>query len=235
MPTLIAFDTSTDTASVSLMVRGSVTHTCRSTGVATHSQAILPLIRQLLEKADMRLADCDAIAFGCGPGAFTGVRTACGVAQGLAFGADLPVIPVVSLHAMAETCRENHRITDILAILDARMKEVYWAQYQYDESGGWRTVIEPRMTPPSGVIPSGQPAACGNGLIAYADAFAALPVAAKHADIIPDSAALAVLAKAAYRRGETLSARDAHPLYLRNKVAYTTEERRVMKAGAPSC
>ena len=217
------------------MAQGRIVHTCRSTGVATHSQAILPLIWKLLEKVGMRLADCDAIAFGCGPGAFTGVRTACGVARGLAFGADLPVIPVVGLHAMAETCRENHQVTDILAILDARMREVYWAQYRYDESDGWRIVIEPRMTPPSGVIPSGQPVACGNGLTAYAESFTALPITAIDDDIIPDSAAVAALAKSAYRRGETLSARDAHPLYLRNKVAYTAEERRVMKAGAPSC
>lgn len=235
MPTIIAFDTSSDTASVSLLKKDGSIQTRASAGVTTHSQTILPMIQALLAEAGLGVADCDAIAFGCGPGSFTGVRTACGVAQGLAFGADLPVIPVVSLLAMAQMCRNDHHATDVLAILDARMKEVYWAQYRYDENGGWQTVIAPRITPPEAVMPDGSPDACGNGLIAYADAFAALPVAARYTDIIPDSTAVAILAGAAYQRGETLSAHDASPLYLRNKVAYTTEERRIMKEGVGAC
>lgn len=234
MPTLIAFDTSSDIASVSLMKKGGVL-TRYSSGVATHSQAILPMIGALLKEAGISMADCDAIAFGCGPGSFTGVRTACGVAQGLAFGADLPVIPVVSLLSMAETCRNSHHATDVLAILDARMKEVYWAQYRYDENGTWQTITEPRITPPEGVMPVGRPEACGNGLIAYADAFANLVVGAKHIDVIPDSTAVAILGQAAYRRGDTIPAREASPLYLRNKVAYTTRERRIMKEGERLC
>lgn len=235
MPTIIAFETSSDTASVSLMKTDGSIQTRASTGVTTHSQTILPMIQELLAEAKLTIADCDAIAFGCGPGSFTGVRTACGVAQGLAFGADLPLIPVVSLLAMAESCRAYHRATDVLAILDARMKEVYWAQYRYDETGTWQTVIAPRITPPEAVMPNGQPEACGNGLVAYADALAALPVIVRHTDIIPDSTAVALLAEAAYRRGETIAAQDASPLYLRNKVAYTTEERRIMKEGAGAC
>ena len=232
MPTLIAFDTSSDLASVSLMLPNGDMHTRHSSGVATHSQAILPMIQALLQTCRIRLADCHAIAFGCGPGSFTGIRTACGVAQGLAFGTGLPLISVVSLHAMAETCRKNHHAADVLAILDARMKEVYWAQYRYDENGNWRIVTPPCITPPEKVMPAGNPAACGNGLIAYADAFAGLPVSAKYEDVMPDSAAIAVLAEAAYCRGETIAARDAYPLYLRNKVALTVEERRVIKEGA---
>ncbi|NLC24666.1 tRNA (adenosine(37)-N6)-threonylcarbamoyltransferase complex dimerization subunit type 1 TsaB [Oxalobacter vibrioformis] len=235
MPTIIAFETSSDTASVSLMKADGSIQTCASQGVTTHSQTILPMIQALLADAKLAVADCDAIAFGCGPGSFTGVRTACGVAQGLAFGAALPLIPVVSLMAMAEACRIDHRATDVLAILDARMKEVYWAQYRHDENGSWQTVIAPRITPPEAVMPEGRPDACGNGLIAYADALDLLPVAVRHTDIIPGSTAVAILGKAAYQRGETISAHDASPLYLRNKVAYTTEERRIMKEGVGAC
>jgi universal bacterial protein YeaZ len=235
MPTIIAFETSSDTASVSLMKADGFIQTRTSPGVTTHSQTILPMIQALLADAKLTVANCDAIAFGCGPGSFTGVRTACGVAQGLAFGAALPLIPVVSLMAMAQTCRTDHHVTDVLAILDARMKEVYWAQYRHDENGFWQTVIAPRITPPEAVMPDGEPAACGNGLIAYADAFAFLPVAARYTGIVPDSAAVAILGKAAYQRGETIAAQAASPLYLRNKVAYTTEERRIMKEGAGAC
>ena len=231
MPTLIAFETSTDIASVSLMVRGQLVHTDYSSGVATHSTAILPMIRNLLDRAGIRLADCDAVAFGCGPGSFTGVRTACGVAQGLAFGVEIPVIPVVSLLAMAETCRLEKQKTSVLTVLDARMKEVYWAEYRYEEEGGWQTVTEPRVSPPSAVISSGLAAACGNGLVAYSEAFASLAAAERFEEVFPDSQAVASLAKAAFGRGEVLSARDAHPLYLRNKVAYTTDERQKQKAG----
>lgn len=235
MPTIIAFDTSSDTASVSLMKKGGSVMTRYSSGVATHSQAILPMVQSLLKEAGISMADCDAIAFGCGPGSFTGVRTACGVAQGLAFGADLPVIPVVSLLAMAEMCREEHRATEVLAILDARMKEVYWAQYRYAENGTWQTITPPQITLPDAVTPVGMPEACGNGLIAYADAFTDLTVSTRHTDIIPDSTAVAILGEAAYSRGETITAREASPLYLRNKVAYTTEERRIMKEEAGAC
>lgn len=234
MPTIIAFDTSSDTASASLMVKGGHVHTRRSQGVSTHSQTLLLMVNELLSEAGLKPGEIDAVAFGCGPGSFTGVRTACGVAQGLAMGIDRPLVPVVSLLAMAETCRSENGATDVLAILDARMKEVYWAQYRYSE-GSWQTVTAPRITPPESVLPVGSPVACGNGLIAYTEAFAALPVTAKYSPIMPDSAAMTLLAQAAFARGETIAVHDAQPLYLRNKVAYTTEERRVMKEGKLAC
>lgn len=211
------------------MVKGGEVCTSYSSGVATHSQALLPMIQALLAEAAIRLADCDAIAFGCGPGSFTGVRTACGVAQGLAFGADVPLIPVVSLAAMAESCRMEHKATEVLALMDARMGEVYWAQYRY-ESGLWRAVTEPCLTGPAEVIPVGRPQVCGNGLPVCTDVLAGFSLGGTYPDIMPDSTAVAALAASACRRGETVSAFDAQPLYLRNKVAYTTVERHAMKA-----
>lgn len=234
MPTIIAFETSSYTASASLMVKGVEVRTCYSAGVATHSQAILPMVQALLAEAAICPTDCDAIAFGCGPGSFTGVRTACGIAQGLAFGAGLPLVPVVSLAAMAESCRIAHQANDVLAIMDARMGEVYWAQYRY-ENGWWRTVTEPCITCSQAVVPIGMPKACGNGLTVCANAMASLPLPETYPEIMPDSTAIAALAAYAYRRGETVCASDAHPLYLRNKVAYTTEERLAMKAEKKTC
>ena len=90
---------------------------------------VLALLQELLREQDLTLGQCDALAFGAGPGSFTGVRTACGLAQGLAFGANLPVVPVVTLLAMADAARNQGGGDNIIAVLDARMGEVYWAQF----------------------------------------------------------------------------------------------------------
>jgi tRNA threonylcarbamoyladenosine biosynthesis protein TsaB len=182
------------------------------------------MLQALLKQAGVTLAQCDAIAFGAGPGSFTGVRTACGLAQGLAFGAALPVIAVVTLEAMAQACRQATGAADVLAVLDARMGEVYWAQYRYE--GGWQTIVEPALSAASEVMPVGQVTACGNGLSLYPAAFESrLPESRMHPAIMPHAARVAELAHAALARGATLAPREAQPLYLRNKVALTTVER----------
>ena len=122
-----------------------------SSGVRTHSQAILPMIQELLAQAGITLRQCDAIAFGAGPGSFTGVRTACGIAQGLAFGAALPVLPLVTLAAMALACHRETGATEILTVLDARMGEVYWAQYHY--ANGLQVLAEAALCAP-GALPT---------------------------------------------------------------------------------
>jgi tRNA threonylcarbamoyladenosine biosynthesis protein TsaB len=229
MPTILAVETSTELASVALLVQDRLL--VRDTAsVQTHSQSLLPMVQSLLAEAGIRLADCDAIAFGAGPGSFTGVRTACGVVQGLAFGAGLPVAPVGTLDAMAEACREKTGAGDVLCLLDARMGEVYWAQFRHG-AGGWQTVVAPRLSSPADVAPSGPVQACGNGLAAYADALAGgdfLPGA--DAAIMPHAAQVAALARLAVARGDTLDASAAQPVYLRNKVALTTAERLAGKA-----
>ena len=228
MPTLIAIDTSSDIASVALM-RGDSVHSASSEGFSTHSLSTLPMLQELLKKEGLSIADCDALAFGCGPGSFTGLRTACGVVQGISFGTSIPVVPIVTLEAMAETCRLQTGETDVLALLDARMHEVYWAQYHY-ENGDWKTVTEPCLSAASGVRPHGNPAFCGNGLTAYAGELA--PVVGQspqYPAIYPHAEALARLAKARFIRGETVSASGIQPLYLRNKVALKTAERLALK------
>jgi tRNA threonylcarbamoyladenosine biosynthesis protein TsaB len=229
MSTILAIETSSELASVALSRDGRIIAR-EASGVQTHSQTVLPMVQQLLSEAGLALAQCDAIAFGAGPGSFTGVRTACGVAQGLAFGADLPVVPVVTLLAMAEACRTACGASDLLVLLDARMEEVYWAQYRYDD--GWKTVLEPALSAPAGVVPIGQPVACGNGLVAYASAFDSAPFAiGAHPGVMPHAREIALLAQFDVAAGRTVHARDAQPIYLRNKVALTTVER-LAKAAA---
>jgi tRNA threonylcarbamoyladenosine biosynthesis protein TsaB len=223
MPTILAIETSSELASAAVLC-GERVLARESSGVQSHSYALLPMVHGVLADAGISLAQCDAIAFGCGPGSFTGVRTACGVAQGLAFGQDLPVLPVVTLLAMAQACRAASGANDVLAVLDARMGEVYWAQYRYTD--GWQIVTQPTLSAPRQVLAQGAPLACGNGLLAYADAFAAAPFTGGGlADAMPRAEYVAQLGRIAYASGAGLAPRDAQPLYLRNKVALTTTER----------
>lgn len=240
MPIILAIETSSELASCALLNSAAGADapvlTRESSGVRTHSQSVLPMVQALLAEAGIPLSGCDAIAFGAGPGSFTGVRTACGVAQGLAFGAGKPVLPLVTLEAMAEACRARTGATDVLAVLDARMNEVYWAQYRW--SGAWEVVREPVLCAPEAVAPEAVPglAACGNGFAAYPQAFDGKDFAAgAHVDILPHARELAVLGVAALAGGQAVPADQAQPLYLRNKVAYTSAERQAInaaKAGA---
>jgi tRNA threonylcarbamoyladenosine biosynthesis protein TsaB len=227
MPTILALDTSADLASVALL-REEEASFFESYGVQSHSRTVLPMVQKLLGQAGISLQDCSAIAFGCGPGSFTGVRTACGVAQGLAFGTDLPVVPIVTLEAMAEACRVATQCEDVLVALDARMREVYWAQYRY-ESGVWKVVSPPALSSAEDVEPRGAVAACGNGLSAYAEAFVHHAFLHSLPQVAPHALNVAHLGRAAFARGQALSAREAQPLYLRNKVAKTVAEREAEK------
>lgn len=223
MPTILALETSTELASAALL-HGDQLIARESSGVKTHSQTILPMIQGLLAQAGITLAQCDAIAFGAGPGSFTGVRTACGIAQGLAFGAGLPVIPIVTLQAMAQGCRDASGATDVLALLDARMDEIYWAQYHF--SDGWRTVVEPTLSSLSGMPPLENLTVCGNGLSVYAERLGLqLPAENSLPEIMPHAKHVAQLARIEFVANRTVAPRDAQPIYLRNKVALTTTER----------
>lgn len=227
MSTILAIDTSTQLASVALL-RDNKIISRESSGVQTHSQMVLPLLQELLAEAGIRLSQCDAIAFGAGPGSFTGVRTACGVAQGLAFGANLPVVPVGTLETMAEACREAAAatgVTDVLAVLDAQMGEVYWAQYRFLDDH-WLPVIQPMLSAPSDVMPQGNVIACGNGLVSYAPALTGRNfMQGAISEMMPHAKQVAQLGQLAFAAGKMVSARDAQPVYLRNKVAFTTAER----------
>lgn len=226
MSIILAIETSTELASAALLIDASLIFR-ESLGVQTHSESILPMVQQLLAEADLPLTRCDALAFGVGPGSFTGVRTACGVVQGLAFGADLPVAPVITLEAMVQGCFEETQAGNVLAVLDARMGEVYWAQYR-QVSEGWESVIAPSLSAAREVHVQGVVQACGNGLSVYADDFSAQAFfAGGRAQLMPHARQIATLGARAVAQQRTLSAQEAQPLYLRNKVALTTAERQV--------
>lgn len=225
MTTILAIESSSDRASVALAMDERLI--CRElSGVQTHSDGLLPAIRALLVEAELRLADCDAIAFGVGPGAFTGVRTACGVVQGMAFAESIPVIPVVSLQAMAEAGRILFSACDdFICILDARMGEVYWAQYRY-QGNEWHIVSEPQLSLLNEV------AVCApNALFVIGDGieFPALYANNLLVKLMPHAKQIATLGAKDFAAGKTFDASYAQPLYLRNKIAQTTAERLAAK------
>ena len=234
---LLAFDTSTDTLSIAV-ARGAAQWQHSGPGGAQASATLLPAIRQLLAEAGLALGDLDAIAFGRGPGSFTGLRTACAVAQGLAFGAGggrgVPVLPIDTLAAVAEAARQQYGCTEVLAVLDARMNEVYWARYQWQggawlgtgsgEEGDSTTSDEGDFglcAPEALQVPPGW-SVVGNAQAAYGERLAP---DAQHLHALPDASALLRLAPALLAAGGALPAAAALPRYIRNKVAKTTQER----------
>jgi len=228
MPKLLAFDTSTDQLSVAVQ-HGDLLVEHSGAGGAQSSTALLPLILQLLAQAGLTLRELDAIAFGRGPGSFTGLRTACAVAQGLGFGADVPLLPVDTLHAVAEEARHRFGATRVVAVLDARMDQVYAARYVLDAGGGLDELGEAELLAPEALIVPPGFALAGNAYAAYGERLAT--ATARH-EVLPTAAAMLRLAPALLAAGRAVAPADAAPLYVRDKVAQTTEERAAIKAGA---
>jgi len=224
---IIALDASTDLASVSLGDGATWRERSERAG-QRHSELMLPIIHELLAEARLALSDLGGIAFGAGPGSFTGLRIACGVAQGLAFGAGLTVIGVSTLEAMAESARRSYGARRVVAALDARMNEVYLGAYEYD-GACWRTVIEPvAVKAGAAPLPPGEEwTGAGTGFAAYPDLSRRLDrsLAACHEDIAPSAAAIGALALPRFAAGEGVAPRDAAPLYVRQRVALSAAER----------
>ena len=221
---LLALDTSTEFLSLALQVDGHVfTHHQRAGALA--SQLILPSINKLLSEAKVTLSDLHGIAFGAGPGAFTGVRVACGVAQGLAFGAQLPVVGINTLNAVAASCNADK----VIVCQDARMGEVYQAAYQ--KSGNdWQevsatTVCKPELVP---AIAGKDWVGAGSGWAVYEEVLKqtyAQNISQVLSDIAPTAEAILKLAEPIFEAGLAKSANEAAPIYIRNRVALTTRER----------
>jgi len=159
---ILAFDTSTGACTVALGDRTRWNERSEHAD-SRHSELLLPMIRSLLSEAGIALSQLDGIAFGSGPGSFTGLRIGCGVAQGLALAADLPVVGVSSLEAIAQAVHTTHGSTRVVTALDARMQEVYFAAFEL-EGDRWRARIEPCVLPPREVpMPDGRWTGAGNG------------------------------------------------------------------------
>jgi tRNA threonylcarbamoyladenosine biosynthesis protein TsaB len=226
---ILAIDTSTETCAVAL--GDGVAWDERSVVAGNrHSDLLLPMIRGLLDDHGASLTHLDGVAFGAGPGAFTGLRIACGVAQGLALGAGLSLVGVSTLEALAETARQRHAAVKVIAALDARAQEVYVAAYWHDGMR-WHESVAPAVIGPAAVtLPEdGGWMGVGSGFTAYpALRERCLPVLAScEPTLSPTATAIGTLALPRFAAGEGVAARDATPIYLRHKVALTSAERAV--------
>ena len=220
---LLAVETSTELCSVALL-RGDELLVEEAVAPNQHAERLEPMVRRLLARAGLAVGGLDALAFGQGPGSFTGIRIGCGFVQGLGFASGLPVVPVCSLLALAEQAGGSR----VLAALDARMGEAYLAAYSR-MGGDWVAAVEPQLARPGTLpsLPGRDWVATGSGFDAFdwlRGAYAA-QVAHRVASDLPRAGSVARVAARAYLRGEGVSAEDAAPLYLRDKVAMTIEER----------
>lgn len=235
---LLAFDTSTERLCAAAAA-GDRRATVDAPSAAAASSTLLPQLRALLGQVDRDWADVDAIAFGAGPGAFTGLRTACAVAQGLAFGLGLPVIAVDSLLVVADDALEqaavSNRDGDVAVAIDARIGEVYAARYRRAD-GRWRVVDAPALLDPvawARSLCSGAPpdAVAGSALALFGDRLT-LPPVPRFASAADRAAALLRLALQAAAEGAAVDAAAALPRYLRDRVAETTAERAARRDAA---
>lgn len=222
---LLALDTSTTFCSVALWLDGTLLFEGVEAG-QRHSELVLPMVDRMLGSAGLGLTQLDAIAFGEGPGSFTGLRIACGVTQGLAFGAGLPVVGVGTLLALAEAADADQ----VACCLDARMKEAYFAAYRRADDG-WSTIVAPSLHAPSDlpVLPAGEWVGAGNGFAAYAETIA--PGVKMQLSSIarvqqPHAREIASLGARKFAASGGRPAEEALPVYIRDKVAFTVEEQR---------
>ena len=221
---ILALDTSTELCSVALWLAGDTLVREELAG-QRHSELVLPMVHELLAEAGLDLKALDGIAFGEGPGSFTGLRIGCGVAQGLAFGADLPVVGVCTLLALAEASAASR----VIACLDARMGEVYHGVYEKNQ-GEWQTLSAPGLGAPLDVpdVTGEGWTGCGNGFAVHGEILRcryAGQLVGVMPDVFPHAAEVAVLGAAQFKRGLGMDAAEAAPLYIRNKVALKTSER----------
>ncbi len=241
MSWILAVETSTEWCSVALGragMDGAIECFSRHEHTGSRSSSrVLPAVGEVLAEAGIRLADCAAIAFGAGPGSFTGLRTACGVAQGLAFGAGLPVIPVNVLMACAESVRTGTPSlpsgTSVLVTLDARMDESYAAAFRWDDGAGeWRMQGDMQVAAPETVRPpEGDFWVAGNAAQVFGARLAVAAQAGRvEPDAMPNARAMVTIGLRALARGETIDAADAMPFYVRDKVAQTIAEREAAAA-----
>lgn len=200
---LLAFDTSTEILSIAVQF-GDVIHEFTGVGGAQASSRLIPEIQALMLKAGLALQDLDGIAFGAGPGAFTGLRASCAVAQGLGFGANVPLLPINTLHAVALQIHRKTGEQQITAALDARMGEIYWQVFDFASDALGSPVGEPQLSK------------------ADSQSFSL--------GTLPTAHTLIGLAADMLAKGQQVRPADALPIYVRNKVAQTTAEREAAQA-----
>ncbi|MDD0824838.1 tRNA (adenosine(37)-N6)-threonylcarbamoyltransferase complex dimerization subunit type 1 TsaB [Mannheimia sp. AT1] len=220
--TILALDTATEACSVALQHHDNVT-TLNEISPRSHTQRILPMIDELLTRANITINQVDFLVFGRGPGSFTGVRVGVSVAQGLAMGANLPVVAISNLKAMAEEAFQKLGAKKVIALIDARMNEVYFAQFEREENE-WKEVVAEQVCSPEKAISQFQleqdTVVVGTGWSAYSQ-FSEQNLPLIITDIhLSSSQYMIGIAKREIQKGNTLSALDIEPVYLRNEVTW---------------
>ncbi|MBY6197618.1 tRNA (adenosine(37)-N6)-threonylcarbamoyltransferase complex dimerization subunit type 1 TsaB [Vibrio hangzhouensis] len=222
---ILAIDTATENCSVALLV-GDKTYSRSELAPRDHTKKVLPMVDELLKEAGLTLSELDALAFARGPGSFTGVRICIGIAQGLGFGAELPMIGISTLKAMAQGAYRTNGATQVASAIDARMNEVYWGRFERLESGDWTEIDQEQVVPPSVlannvVEDEGLWAKTGTGWDAYADVMATLSISMEPTAVLyPEAQDIAFLAQFELAKGNTVPAEEASPVYLRDTVAW---------------
>ncbi|MXP60989.1 tRNA (adenosine(37)-N6)-threonylcarbamoyltransferase complex dimerization subunit type 1 TsaB [Pantoea sp. Taur] len=222
---ILALDTATEACSAALLNQQQIDARFEI-APRDHTQRILPLVQELLQLQQLDLTALDVLAFGRGPGSFTGVRIGIGIAQGLALGANLPMIGVSSLATMAQGAWRLTGANRVLAAIDARMGEVYWAEYQRDANGEWQGADSEAVLKPEDVQAriaqlSGEWATVGTGWAAYPHLLSSTGATLVTTEVtLPAAEDMLPLALSAWQRGESVAVENAEPVYLRNEVAW---------------
>ncbi|RPH20591.1 tRNA (adenosine(37)-N6)-threonylcarbamoyltransferase complex dimerization subunit type 1 TsaB [Buttiauxella warmboldiae] len=222
---ILAIDTATEACSVALYNEG-VSCAHFELCPREHTQRILPLVRDILNEGGVALNQLNALAYGRGPGSFTGVRIGIGIAQGLALGAELPMIGISTLATMAQGAWRMTGATRVLAAIDARMGEVYWAEYQRDEHGIWHGEETEAVLKPEAVAGrlkqlAGEWATVGTGWQAWPDMAQGSELIIRDGEVsLPTAQDMLPLAIQALNSGNTLAVEHAEPVYLRNEVTW---------------
>lgn len=222
---LLALDTATEACSAALVIDGAVRERYEIAPRA-HARLLLPMLDALLAEAGLTATQLDAVAFGRGPGSFTGVRIAASVAQGIAFAADLPVVPISTLAALAWRGLQTGHDVQVFAAIDARMGEIYCAGYRRLAQGALQAVTDEQVTAAAAVrVPPGAVwYGVGSGWAVYADALRSRfgsALQAVDATALPHASDIAALAVIEFHAGRSVTAELALPVYLRNQVVHS--------------
>ncbi|CNH06656.1 tRNA (adenosine(37)-N6)-threonylcarbamoyltransferase complex dimerization subunit type 1 TsaB [Yersinia pekkanenii] len=222
---ILAIDTATEACSVALWNNGEV-QALFELCPREHTQRILPMVQQVLAESGLSLQQLDALAFGRGPGSFTGVRIGIGIGQGLALGADLPMIGVSTLQTMAQGAFRLTGAGRVLAAIDARMGEVYWGAFERNAEGHWLGEMTEAVMTPEQALAGAQSLGChwatvGTGWQTYPDLISASNVALTDGQIVlPHAEDMLPLALSAWANGQVVCVENAEPVYLRNEVTW---------------
>lgn len=219
---ILGIETATDACSAALLCDAAISHRLEI-APRRHTDIILSMVADLLAEAQLQLSQIDAIAFGCGPGSFMGIRLATGIAQGLAFGIDCPVISVSSLQALSQVAYIKHKTKQVIAAWDARMEAVYWGAYSL-QGNLMQPLQADQLSQPMLIKPPTADVyvAVGNAWEIYANQFSSGILAkfpAIYVDLYPAAQGVVCVAQDKFQRGDVMPAASAKPIYLRNQVA----------------